>query len=98
MLKSISKSGVKQKVCTGGYKRCGGGGGEWVTHLNEMEAEVADWWSCFPLKQSFPLCLLLHPSPPPPPPTLDMRLHFNSTLLSILERRAAGAWMFLWDV
>lgn len=45
MLKSISKSEVKQKVCTGGFK---GGGRQWVTHLKEMEAEVADWWSCFP--------------------------------------------------
>lgn len=65
MLKLISKSGVKQKVCTGGYRGCkGGGGGGEVTHLKEMEAEVADWWSCFPLKQSFPLCLLLQSQPP----------------------------------
>lgn len=60
MLKSISKSRVKQKVCTGGYRGCGGGGGERSDSSEGNGGRGGRLVVMFPIKTVIP-------SVPPPP-------------------------------
>lgn len=95
MLKSISKSEVKQKVCTGGLKGCGMGrcgclclcmcvgGGGWLIWRKwrqrwQIGGHVSHENSNSPCASSTPQHFYT-------------RLHFTSTLLSILGRRAVAA-------
>lgn len=89
MLKSISKAEVKQKVCTGGLKGCKRGGERsgWLIWRKWRPRWQIGGHDSHESSNS--------PCVSPPPPTLDMRLHFTSTLRSLLGRRAvAGTWMF----